>query len=311
MKKSHLNLAKAALSAILPTLLIVCLNFGTSMIGRSKGEVSISLAGQLKGQRFALIRIMNYTDAPLDGVTLESNLDLGNDIEASGPISVLKINGARSPAGSALWKVGVIKGDSETFLTVPIASTNSDPFIRLINGGSAGIDEISGDVVQKQEVMLLKRAATDGVAYFIVVMLFSLALQYYFGEKMDALHVRSSNLKDSAENLREQLGHAKEVVAELSSKVDKLGVSAARTRVIMAARLKDYSSELAFWRQAVKQLLIAGGGSDSSADKLVEIVTSTLGTYLTLSRVDFEFDEAVVISKVLADSHADGRVDKA
>lgn len=61
-----------------------------------------------------------------------------------------------------------------------------------------------------------------------------------------------------------------------------------RIRVLLMARLDDYSRELEFWRNTIRKLVLASGEDRKSAEQLLKQVSKSLGTHHTGQYEDFE-----------------------
>lgn len=102
------------------------------------------------------------------------------------------------------------------------------------------------------------------------------------GRKLLNIH---ENLKKDAEDLRERLQIVKN--------------QAAKTNVLLHARISDYARELDFWRNTIKSLVVKGGGDMRSSEKIIETITEKLGTYQTSSKSRFNFDYIKVAAEIL------------
>lgn len=60
--------------------------------------------------------------------------------------------------------------------------------------------------------------------------------------------------------------------------------------------------ELSFWRDTIRKLLYASKNEFQTADKIIDIVTSTLRTYTTREGSDENMDELLYLAQLIADS---------
>jgi hypothetical protein len=299
MKKERASIFHALATAALPTILIFVVNAAIALAQRPSGNIFISTDYRVKGQNFALITIDNYTKKPIDGIILDTNLDLNGDVSVTGPVDLILKSNARAPQGSEVWQMNVMAVNSEAAILIPIDSSNKNPYIKVTNAASLGLDQRPLISINNEVNSALKGVAIDAAVYFVVFAAFSWWLQWINREKTDRLIERSKNIRSRFKEFRKRTDKELE---EAKAALKNIRGLIAKDRLLTSARLKDLSTELSFWRQAVKQVLVQKGVSNASADEILAVVTRSLGTFMTLSKKGLDIQELVVISKILASS---------
>ena len=299
MIKERANIFHAFATAILPTIFIFAVNSAIALAQRPSGSISFSTDYRIKGQSFAVITVDNYAKKPIDGIMLDTNLNLSEDTFVTGPVDLVLSSSAKAPQGSEVWRMNVMAANSETTVLVPIDSSNKNPYIKIINADSLGLSQRPLINISGEENSILIRVAVDAIVYFLMLSAFSWWIQWINREKVERLTERAKNVRSRFKEFRKrtdkELKEAKAAVAKVRGLV-------AKDRLLTSARLKDLSEELSFWRHAVKQLLMQRGASNESAEEALTGVTKSLATFMTLSKKEFGLEEMVVISKILRSS---------
>jgi hypothetical protein len=82
-----------------------------------------------------------------------------------------------------------------------------------------------------------------------------------------------------------------------------------RHKILLLARLSDYSKELSFWQDTVRKILYQQTGSGQSAEKLIEEIRNSLGTYTTKKGVEDDLNTVKVLADML-NSNSDKQSNK-
>ena len=73
-----------------------------------------------------------------------------------------------------------------------------------------------------------------------------------------------------------------------------------RIKILLLARLSDYSKELTFWRDTIRKILYSMSKTGKkAAEEVIKEVTATLKTHSTLSESEDDFETIKMASLLL------------
>jgi hypothetical protein len=124
----------------------------------------------------------------------------------------------------------------------------------------------------------------------------------HFDEKMKLLDGRIDMAERDAVERKRELAESKRERDQMKATLKAAEARLAKHRLLLLARISDYSRELDFWRNTVRKMLVDRGGSISGADELIAGITRQLKTYGASEHGDAPFDAIMVAAEMLRDT---------
>ena len=126
--------------------------------------------------------------------------------------------------------------------------------------------------MQRRE--LLKTAAMDSIIYALIMGVST----FYFAVRQQELRADGQRLQELYEKAHVRLadveGHLEKAKAEIRNEN-------ARIRLLLLARMSDYSRELEFWRDTIRRLMYAHVPNKATLEELLNDISASLKTFST------------------------------
>lgn len=271
--------ASVAITFVVTLSLNAALNYYTS----DKGAVSISSQVRLGSTSVSVVTIENQSEDFLSGLVLEVPTGLTVTSITTDPAMVIEEVPSAVKGTTKLLKLSQIRPRHVSRMFVPLPETAAPGSLRLANLEAAGLSLRMDDRLDSP----LRNALFS--AFFV-------ALLYAAVEAISAyiLSRRQKELSKKADELTEKHDAAstewKKARESIEKDVDRLRTLLSKQRLLLQARLNDYSKELSFWRNAVRTLLLQSGANSEVGESLVERVTSELKTFGTRAETEKHFE---------------------
>lgn len=265
MNKSLGTVGSVALTFFVTLFLNTLLNLYTS----EKGSVSVSRPIQIDGLRVVVVTIENQSPDFLNGLVIEVPTNVKTASLAAEPaFSVEDV--ASSQGKQKLLKLGQISPRFVSRLFVPI----QDGTVRIANAEASGLVLRQDDRLESPLRMALLSALFIAALYALVEGVST----FYSSRERKVLRDQLASLR---QNHEATVAEAKQLRGDLEITVRDVSARMAKHRLLLQARLFDYSKELDFWRNAIRNLLLDAGSSKRTPDELISKVTASLGTHGT------------------------------
>lgn len=232
----------------------------------------------IDGKRVIVVSLENYTSDFIQGIALEVPAVVPLSAFVSDSPVQLTEPSPPYPAGTRLVSVGHIPPRlvSRLFITWPQSLSDAAP--RIVNSSASGVRIRHENELESPLKSALITAAIVAAAYAAI----SAALAAYAKREIGIV-------REDIDRLKGEIERKSKISDELRNSIQKVEARVAKQRLLLMARLTDYSKELNFWRNAVSKLLLAKGADIKTANELIESVTEALGTHGTKqSPRDFE-----------------------
>lgn len=285
MSKTISTAASVAITFVTTLALNASLNLATG----DRGTVSVSKPMVIDGKTLLVVSIENYTTEFIQGLALE--------VEAAVPIKAIVADAALQlsepqppyPANSRLVTVNQIPPRlvSRLFITMPAGGAAAPP--RLVNAAASGIRVRHENEIESP----LKNALLTAFVVALAYAAFTAAASAYAKKLLDTVRQDLDRLKGEFETKEKDTN-------EIRKSVDKLQTRLAKQRLLLQARISDYSRELSFWRNAVTKLLLAKDGDLKTANDVIAAVTEQLGTHGTKAQ-DKDYEAVLVAASWLVE----------
>lgn len=289
MTKSLASILSVVITFFVTLLLNTALNYYAS----GKGAIGLSRPIEINSARFVVVAIENQSADFLSGIVIEVPTTVTTtSIVADPAVSVEEI--ASSPGKQKLLKIGQISPRLVSRLFIPVPDGVPGTAVRIVNREASGVALRQEDQLESPMRSALVSALFVAFFYALVMSIFA----YYVSREYDVFKTRSDGLKVEIEELKKKLDSVcsdttRDLLASRSDlEAEQLATRKegkylrtllVKQRLLLQARLFDYSKELDFWRNAIKALLLSSGGEKRSAEELTANVTKALGTYGTNS----------------------------
>lgn len=283
-----------AITFVVTLTLNAALNYYTS----DKGAVSVSSQVRLGSTSVSVVTIENQSADFLSGLVLEVPTGLIVASITTDPAMVIEEVPSAVKGTTKLLKLSQIGPRHVSRIFVPLPDTAVPGSVRLANLEAAGLSLRMDDRLESP----LRNALFS--AFFV-------ALLYAAFEAISAylLSRRQKELSKKMDELNEKHHAAstesKKAHESIEKDVDRLRTLLSKQRLLLQARLNDYSKELSFWRNAVRTLLLQSGASPEVGESLVERVTSELKTFGTRAETEKQFETLRIAGRWLAEAEAD------
>jgi len=274
--------------------------FINTCIGYYSGDQGLATIGRpimVDGKVVLPIDLENFSSKSIDGLLLQVPTEVeAASIARDTPVQIT--NGSDQAGGLARSvRVDRIEPQTRTSLLVVLRDAAKAPLVRVINAEELGFTFSDGVPESK-----LHRAVKIGLIVAGIYTLISIALGFYANKITTSLHERVTKAEEVSEELHEK---SEKLRGELSG----LRERQSKFKVLLLSRISDYSKELDFWRNAIKELLIRQGASASTSDELIKCVTRSLNTYGTRRGAD-DFDAIIFAAGALNDAENRGYSDR-
>lgn len=279
-----------ATSVVITFVTTLALNASLNLATGDRGTVSVSKPLVIDGKSLQVVSIENYTSDFIQGLALE--VDASVPIKAIIADSAVQLSEPQAPhpANTRLVTINQIPPRlvSRLFITMPSGGVTSPP--RLVNASALGISVRHENELESP----LKNALLTAFLVALAYAAFTAASAAYAKRQLDSL-------RQDIDKLKGDILTKEESTAEIHDAVNRLKTQSAKQRLLLQARISDYSKELTFWRNAVTKLLLAKDGDLKTANEVVAAVTQQLGTHGTRAK-DKDYEAVLVAASWLAES---------
>lgn len=275
------------LTVITTFIATLSLNFVIGLIFQDSGFYSIGYPVKM-GESFLLpVRITNYSNKTITDLRFStpSYIDV-NKIIVSKPLNISKQPQNLLGNFKQNLVLDIIESKESIQLFFPLNNIDDVKYINFLNANEKRINYKKINKVNNPLWSLLVDKAINSIIYSILIGIFS----WYLFTIVEKKVVEVKNFKDDLEKLKDETSRVKIETQERFTK----------HRLLLLARISDYSKELSFWRYAIKQMLLEKNTNVAEADKMLENVTKYLKTYSTLNTTNQnELDNIMHLTKMV------------
>lgn len=293
MNKSLGTVGSVVLTFFVTLVLNTLLNFYTS----EKGSVSVSRPIQIDGSRVVVVTMENQSSDFLNGLVIEIPAGVKTTSLVAEPAITIE-DVASSQGKQKLLKLGQISPRLVSRLFVPIPEGT----VRIANADASGVALRQDDRLESPLRIALLSALFVAVLYALVEGVST----FHASRKRKALREEIASLRKDHDAAA---ADAKQVRSDLEGEVKSVNARVAKHRILLQARLFDYSKELEFWRNTIRSLLLDSGSDKRTPEELISKVTASLGTYGTKSSGE-SYETIRVAARWLSEAEQGGVDDK-
>lgn len=275
-------------SVAITFVVTLALNTTVNYYASDRGTIGISKPIPIEGKTITVLSIENYSRDFVEGLAIE----LPATVPITALISDAPVTFTDTPAphqgSSRVVKVNQISPRLITHIYIPTPSTTNTPAIRALNLDAMGLTIRHDEELEPP----LRKALFSGLIVASIYAIFAFGITYYTKREIKPLREQIEVLKSKTEGIRPK-------IAKMESRITK-------QRLLMQARLFDYSKELNFWRNTFRTLVLKGHGDTKAADEAIETVTKTLKTHGTNASMN-HFEEIKVAAAWLVQAEQDDK----
>lgn len=270
---------KYELLAIIAAFLVT-LSFNTFVdwLISDDGNIIIQSIDAKSGEKISIVHVENFTQKTINDLKLvvSTSTDISN-ISSSSPIQINREKEDLLNQDRKLLTISLIPSQEVTTIVIPSS------FCSPINLKELKISDHSNQKITSP----VYKAFIDGLQTTII---YSIIFFFFFlweKSRIDALQIRInkheeriSKFQDQMEDLRKE---ANRVMKETNNRLTK-------QRIILLKRISDYSKELNFWRNTIKQILRNNFSKSDDVNLIITEITKELRTYGTNGKFIQELD---------------------
>lgn len=249
----------------------VTLSFNTFVdwLNSDDGNIIIQSLDAKSGEKISIIHIENFTQKTINNLKLvvSTSTDISN-ISSSSPIQISHEKNNLLNQDNKLLIISLIP--SQTVTTIVIPSSFCSP----INNKELKMV----DHTNQKATSPIYKAFMDGLQTAIIYTVIFFFVLLWEKARLDALQIRInrtekaiSEAHDQTENMRIEMNR---VIKETTNRL-------AKQRIILLKRISDYSKELNFWRNTIKQILRNNFSKSDDVNLIITEITKELRTYGT------------------------------
>lgn len=293
-----MNISHLVVTGIVAFLVTLSLNSMVEYFARDKSAAILGPSLSLHGKKYFTVAVSNYDHDALHSlvVSVPASTTVSSIISSS-PLHISSTSDNTGNEDLSRITVEGIPPRQTTLLLLPLTAQSDEAAFTIYNSASLGMTVET----YRDRGSILRDTVTRLLTMTFVSTLFYLLALAALEEKEAAHKRRVEEVKLELATLKDKTekdGRAQdEKFSKLVHKTEIGAKSADRLRLLLLARLADYSKELSFWRDTIRKLLGRKGSTD--ADDLVKCVTDSLRTYGTLHDDQMNYKSIEVLADVV------------
>jgi hypothetical protein len=229
---------------------------------------------------------------------------------ASNALVIENIPNTLNTSTSQRLKISGIEPNKLNRIFIPIDSQFNYESVKIVNPKQFKLDSKPIEGVSKPTNEALQNILYMSILWSIIFGIFTYWVNIQAEKRDVEFRKKYDEYKEESKNrLDEYKEEAKKMSEGFHSKLQEnreeakdLRNTLTRQKILLLARLSDYSKELSFWQDTVRKILYQQTGSGQSAEKLIEEVRNSLGTYTTKKGVEDDLNTVKVLADMLNSS---------
>jgi hypothetical protein len=251
------------ITVLITFILTLTLNTAVEYLNDPKGTVSVSDTTLINGQAYVIVTCANYTDNLINGLLMKTPKTITlSDIFASEPVEL--VESAITRPSRRYFQISKIPPHTITRLTIHVVNQEPDILVSVMNAESLGLKFKSEYDLTSHLWSALKNALISAAIYAVIIFIF-----YYVHElNRNKIYWEIKNIRKEAESQADFL----------RKRIEYLEAYYTKMKLLLLARISDYSKELSFWRNTIR-LMIAGKENNKNAEELINQIAESLKTH--------------------------------
>jgi hypothetical protein len=285
----------SSVSSVAITFIVtLILNFFVNFYSNDRGVISVSSPVKIGEATLVVVTIENQSKSVLSGLVLEVPSTISLETVSSEPALSLEEISSSSKGLSRLVSISQVRPGHVSRIYFRQTSPGTSA-IRISNPDASGLKIREDDNLESPLRTAFFSALFMAFVYACVQAVFS----YDIFKRQKALSQQASDLKERHTRETAENGEKLEVIQQELRQTRAL---ITKQRLLLQARLQDYSIELTFWRNSVRSFFLRSSADSKEAEKLIETVTSQLKTHGTRAETERNFESLRLAANWLADA---------
>jgi hypothetical protein len=287
MKKKLFEQIVLQITAIIVTSLAGLL---ISTVFNYKGSVEIGNVVRNGKDSCTLIDFKNYQSNTLKDILIKvpDIIDL-NEVMASQPLELQKQSNNIVPNDWTELKVGSIPSNSSVSLFFKIHD-NVDSRDIVIDKNGNNLDIIYAGDRKNPLYENIKLILIYVMIYSVIIVISNYWLLSVESKRQKLMEERLASSEKEMESFRKQ---SNDIIKEAKRNY----ASYKKAKLLLLARINDYSKELSFWRDTIRKILC--NISKEKQDEIIRTITGNLRTYQTSNWDESYFESLDILTNVI------------
>jgi hypothetical protein len=315
------SLANTVATIIITFIVTLALNSIVYYLGQPSGELQTGPMMIVQQQNYVPVDVSNFKQEPLDGLiyAVPASTTI-QQIISSNPISIEPVPDNAGSVVSKKIKLSGFGPNQVTRVLIPVNSQDEADLVAPFNNKQLNLNPQPVTGIYSPLSAAINSALTVSIVAAIIYgafLLYQNRQLHEWTEEIEAsrkkrqeefdkvIEQNNDELKKAHEELRESVSKTEEDhrgireqqndlmkrIREQEREMEEFQLASRKQKILLLARLNDYSKELTFWRDTIRKILYQAKVGDGTAETVIRQVTDSLHTYSTMdSRATSEFD---------------------
>lgn len=287
------------LAIIVAFFVTLSFNSLVDWLNSDDGNIIVQSIDVKSGEKVSIIHIENFTQKTINNLKLVVSMstDIAK-ISSSNPIQINREKNNLLNQDSKLLTISLIP--SQTVTTIVIPSSFCSPINTKELKISDHTNQKTTSPVYKAFMNGLQTAIIYSVIFFFILL--------WEKARLDELQKRIDQNEEAISQSRDQLDSLRKETNRIIKEANNRFV---KQRIILLKRISDYSKELNFWRNTIKQILRNNFSKSDDVNLIIAEITKGLKTYGTNGKFAQELETIEEMANYLREyEDVEGKVDK-
>ncbi len=287
MKKKLFEQIVLQITTIIITALVGLL---VSTFFSNKGSVEIGNAVRNGNDCYTVINFKSYQSNTLKDIIIKvpDTIDL-NEVMASQPLELQKQSNNIAADNWTDLKVGSIPSNSSVSLLFKIHQ-NVDSRDIVIDKNGNNIDVSYANDLKNPLYESVKLILIYVMLYSVIIVISNYWLLSVESKRQKLMEERLASSEKEVESFRKQ---SNDIIKEAKRNY----ASYRKAKLLLLARINDYSKELSLWRDTIRKILC--NTSREKQDEILRTITSNLRTYQTSNWDESYFESLDILTNII------------
>lgn len=275
-----------------------------------KGHIEISQQIVVDSSSFRLVTISNYDESNINNLKIKVPLLDKKEIAFDSDLVVEKDSITKGAIKREIIIISNIPKKKSVYLYIPISNKdnsieviNNEEFNFTVNDTSKAENPLEG---ARKDILI--QSAFNVLIYFLIYSWldskltraqenqerlskeYDENLQKRADEAEQKIDAANENLKEKSLEWNRKLDKKELEMKEIDNSIKELKLSSVRNRMFLLKRIKEYNSELLFWRNTHKQILIHEY-TKREVEQAFYKISNVLNTQSTHADIQSEYDK--------------------
>jgi hypothetical protein len=288
-------------------------NVAINYLVADKGTVKIGTVIELEKGIFELpIDIYNFSDKNIDNLKIKvpDNIDV-DKVKSTQVLNIIKITNNIQNEGSSVFQINSIGEQQKIHLAFLFNKNIEHKEVEVFKNGNEIKIEYPEDIKAPLESQL-QLILLSSIIYTVIIGSMNFLTDRRNNRRMKENSDKFESYKQQSDTLLEQISESVKLTEKnnsylqntndnLEKRINKMEQRYKQREIMLLSRIKDYSTELNFWRDTIRAILYKSKDQKCEPKDIADAVTNMLKTYQTLEYKQVEYDTVKVLSGLLKD----------